>query len=411
MSVVGNDAVDAARAAAAKAVEMLAASERLRARAVAALVDFDVLDAHVVEGYATPQRHLIHRGGVADGEAARLHRIIRFCAEHPMVADALEAGDLTVDHADVLRAASHVVGGERLDEDLLDLLAAARDVELCVFRDRVEVWQWRRRPEQTADEVADRFDRRSLTMQSDVFGGARGQFTLDAAGAALVAEALSTPPDPVLSLHPPRSQRQRMADRFVEIADHALNGTLPGDVGDADGDDADGNDSGFCEPSGARHGGGSVDVVIDLPTLLGLDFDLDDHRGPDGRVDWDSIQQSLARHRQVPRPVVEQFLCDASWRQLITKGRRVVLDYNQATPDIAPALRRVIQRRDRHCQFDGCDRPWTWCDVHHLIPKAAGGPTSEPNLALVCRFHHTLIHQVGWHLRRTDDGRLLTTSP
>ncbi len=395
-----------ALAAGLEATSLLAEAERLRALAVAQLVDFDLIDGHIAEGYATPERHLIHRGNVATKEATRLQRVVTFCAQHTLVADALEAGEITVDHADVLRTACHVVGADAFDNDVLDLLAAADHVELAVFARRVEAWTWRKRPSQTGDEVEATFEQRSLTTQRDVFGGGRGQFQLDAAGMASLELALDTTPDPADSLVPPRTLAQRKADRLVELADFANSDGCS----DCDDDRCEGAAVG--EPTGARaRRGASVDVVIDLPTLFGDDFDLDDHRTGDGVVDWASIRSELSSWGHVPKRVLSQFFCDASYRQLITSGPRVVLDYNVATPDISPALRRAVQRRDRCCQFDGCDRSWDWCDVHHLVPKGRGGPTNEQNLALVCRFHHTLIHQGGWQLTRRPDGRLLTTSP
>lgn len=399
--------VAAVRAAGAEAVAKLARAERLRAEAVAGLVEFDAINAHAVEGFATPQRHLVVLGKVVGREADRLHRIVRFCADHTPVADALAAGEITVDHAEVLCGAAQAVGAESFAAAARDLLAAACDVDFSVFEDRIRVWQWRTRPELTEHDVAARFEQRSLTIQPDVFGGARGRFTLDPAGAALLVEALETKPDPADSVAPRRTLRQRRADRLVELADLALNGR-PAD----DGDGVAGSGEAEVPVWGARQTGRrSVDVVIDLPTLLGVAFDLDHHRSADGRVDWSSIRQAFALTGPAPRPVLQQFFCDASYRQLITSGERIVLDYNVATPDIPRALRRAVQRRDRCCQFAGCDRSWQWCDVHHLVPRDAGGPTNEQNLALVCRFHHTLIHQGGWQLTRQPDGRLLTSSP
>ncbi|HKX76094.1 MAG TPA: HNH endonuclease signature motif containing protein [Acidimicrobiia bacterium] len=48
--------------------------------------------------------------------------------------------------------------------------------------------------------------------------------------------------------------------------------------------------------------------------------------------------------------------------------------------------------RDRHCQHPGCDRPARWCDIHHIIPWAEGGPTALWNLTLLCRYHHRRVH-------------------
>ena len=40
-----------------------------------------------------------------------------------------------------------------------------------------------------------------------------------------------------------------------------------------------------------------------------------------------------------------------------------------------------------------------------------GGPTDRKNLVLLCYRHHWLVHEGGWQLVRTDDGRLLAVAP
>jgi hypothetical protein len=39
-----------------------------------------------------------------------------------------------------------------------------------------------------------------------------------------------------------------------------------------------------------------------------------------------------------------------------------------------------------------------------VIPWAAGGPTDLDNLILLCRFHHTTVHEGGVSLSRSADG-------
>lgn len=39
------------------------------------------------------------------------------------------------------------------------------------------------------------------------------------------------------------------------------------------------------------------------------------------------------------------------------------------------------------------------------------GPTDLSNLILLCHRHHMRVHEGGWQLVRTDEGRLLTVPP
>jgi Domain of unknown function (DUF222)/HNH endonuclease len=88
------------------------------------------------------------------------------------------------------------------------------------------------------------------------------------------------------------------------------------------------------------------------------------------------------------------------------------LDIGAATETIPAHLRRAATTRHPHCAFPGCDQPATVCDIHHLIPRARGGPTSLANLVPLCSFHHlTAIHRWGWTLTLHPDGTTTATSP
>ena len=76
----------------------------------------------------------------------------------------------------------------------------------------------------------------------------------------------------------------------------------------------------------------------------------------------------------------------------------------------APGLARWVRARDRHCRFPGCRRPAMQCDLDHVIPHPAG-PTSESNLAALCRYHHRLKTHTGWTVRMHPDATLQWTSP
>jgi uncharacterized protein DUF222 len=93
-------------------------------------------------------------------------------------------------------------------------------------------------------------------------------------------------------------------------------------------------------------------------------------------------------------------------------GRSQPLDVGTPTPVVPPHLRRAVTLRDQHCRFPGCTQPPAVCQIHHLTPRAAGGPTALANLALLCRFHHlTVIHHWNWTLTCHPDGTTTAVSP
>jgi hypothetical protein len=88
------------------------------------------------------------------------------------------------------------------------------------------------------------------------------------------------------------------------------------------------------------------------------------------------------------------------------------LDTGEAGSAIPAHLRRAATARHPHCAFPGCGQPASVCQIHHLTPRSAGGPTALRNLVPLCGFHHlTVIHRWGWTLTLHPDGTTTATSP
>ncbi len=86
------------------------------------------------------------------------------------------------------------------------------------------------------------------------------------------------------------------------------------------------------------------------------------------------------------------------------------LDLGKPTETVPAYLRRAIVTRDKHCAFPGCHQPPAACQVHHLIPRSRGGPTSLEDCCLLCVFHHQVaVHRWGWELRLNPDGTTTAT--
>jgi hypothetical protein len=99
------------------------------------------------------------------------------------------------------------------------------------------------------------------------------------------------------------------------------------------------------------------------------------------------------------RARIDAVLCDARINRLLVTATGAVVELRSLTDQITPAQRRAVSARDRHCIAKGCTRPPAFCDVHHLIARADGGPTTVENLVLLCRRHHVLWHRgsIGRH--------------
>jgi len=126
-------------------------------------------------------------------------------------------------------------------------------------------------------------------------------------------------------------------------------------------------------------------------------------------VDLEALEGRLGTRCEVddvgpiPPETARRWACDASVSRVITRGRFEPLDVGRRTPVVPAELRRAVVVRDRVCRFPGCDRPHGWCDAHHVRHWADGGPTALPNLMLLCRPHHRLVHN-GFRVTVVDGG-------
>ena len=88
--------------------------------------------------------------------------------------------------------------------------------------------------------------------------------------------------------------------------------------------------------------------------------------------------------------------CDPVLRTVVLDSLGNPVDLGRRTRLVPPGLRRSLEVRDGGCVFPDCDAPSSWCDAHHVIHWADGGPTSAQNLASLCRHHHGVTHRTGW---------------
>jgi hypothetical protein len=104
-------------------------------------------------------------------------------------------------------------------------------------------------------------------------------------------------------------------------------------------------------------------------------------------------------------------LCDSQLVATLFDGKTKLLDATEAAERFSRSQRRAMAARDGHCVFPSCTRPPRHCDAHHLKPREHHGPTRTDNGALLCRFHHRLIHEYGWELLVNDTGHWLAVDP
>ena len=106
----------------------------------------------------------------------------------------------------------------------------------------------------------------------------------------------------------------------------------------------------------------------------------------------------------------QRWACDCSVTRVLLQDS-VVMDVGQAERTIRGPKRRALVARDQHCRWPGCERTASSCDGHHIVFWMHGGGDDLENLVLLCKRHHRLVHEGGWRLIKTGDGRLMTIAP
>jgi hypothetical protein len=101
-----------------------------------------------------------------------------------------------------------------------------------------------------------------------------------------------------------------------------------------------------------------------------------------------------------------------TWLRLLTdaeSGVPLALSRTRYRP--TKQMRRFLELRDGTCQFKGCNRRATHCEIDHTKARAFGGPTEGDNLSHLCPKHHRLKHQTTWQATQIGGGSIRWTSP
>ena len=107
----------------------------------------------------------------------------------------------------------------------------------------------------------------------------------------------------------------------------------------------------------------------------------------------------------LPIETVKRLLCDCSYVTVFEDANGHPLDVGRKQRAVTTALRRALIARDRGCTFPGCHRK-RYLDGHHLKHWINGGETKPENLALLCTYHHRLLHEGGFSIVKEADDTL-----
>ena len=119
----------------------------------------------------------------------------------------------------------------------------------------------------------------------------------------------------------------------------------------------------------------------------------------------------LERGGLISAAVARELLCGARVIVALDDEEGHTMYEGRAKRLATATQRREIWRRDRCCRFPGCTHVRFAVPHHIKWWEAEGGTTDLDNLALMCAFHHGLVHQNGWTLRGNANEELTFVGP
>ena len=144
----------------------------------------------------------------------------------------------------------------------------------------------------------------------------------------------------------------------------------------------------------------SVSLIWDAADLLG--------RPAETSEEALERRAMLADGTPVPRAVAERLLREGTVRDVLAvfgmDGSAQVIGVGRAARTANARQRRALAVQDQGCVFPGCGAPVHWTDAHHAVPYEQSQLTDLDQLALLCRFHHHLVHEGGFTLTRDRCG-------
>jgi uncharacterized protein DUF222/HNH endonuclease len=302
---------------------------------------------------------------------------------HPAVDAALSAGTIDTRQAAAITDSVDLLQDRDPDDRVDAETVTAAEARLVEFATEFAPAKLRRLGGRILDHVApgiaEAFDARILrrqerrayrqrgfTLSPPVDGSVRVGGYLSIEDAAVVAAAL----DPLCSPRPgdDRTPPQLRADALVDVCRLAMRTTALPD-----------------------NGGEPPQITVTVP-FNPLTAEL----GTAVLDNGERLTPATAR----------RLACDAKVLPIVLGGDSQILDVGQNRRLATGPLRRALVARDRGCAFPACDRPARWCDAHHIKSWTTGGPTSLTNLVLLCRHHHTLVHDSHWTIRLGPDDLL-----
>ena len=100
---------------------------------------------------------------------------------------------------------------------------------------------------------------------------------------------------------------------------------------------------------------------------------------------------------------IARLACDCVFTRIM-RSSSIDVDISAPTVEIPIAMRRAVIARDGHCRIEGCTRPGSWAEIHHIVEQRDDGEHRVTNLVMICTPHHQRIHRLKLKVWLDPDG-------
>ena len=295
--------------------------------------------------------------GIALGPGREKVRVARALVDLPLIRDAFRAGRLSYSKARALTRAATAEDESTLLNVAFHSTASQTERIVKTYRQTVN--------RHTDGQVA--LLERSVTWYWNERGELVLKGTLTADQGVLLLKALDqlmAPPDMGKDAEPGQTVTVRRADALVRIAERSLAASAA-------------SSSTVSTASVADH----YQVCVHLDARLAPHIE-------GGPVVGDDLARRLS--------------CDASVSAVLEDQRGNPIKIGRKTRVVSSHLKRALKHRDKGCRFPGCEQIHH-VDAHHIHHWANGGATTLDNLVLLCRRHHTFVHEGGYRIHKRGE--------
>ena len=109
--------------------------------------------------------------------------------------------------------------------------------------------------------------------------------------------------------------------------------------------------------------------------------------------------------------VIDRAVCDVGSVEVTVDSCGNPLDVGTEQRLFTTKQKLALAVRDGGCLWPGCRVSASYCEAHHSEHWSEGGRTDIDSGVLLCRFHHMLLHNAGWRIRRTGRGPFVLHRP